>query len=189
MNSQDWESFALVVTMAIEGITLVFYFRERAEKREAELELKQIKRRADAPFLVPSDIVFGAIKYTDENGELRFLRSDSGFVLSWRGNEVVVDRLCADWNRVFFLVDNAGEAARGMIVKLDGETISLKREADDDDSRGLLYLEYPYKPEKHGKEQTLLLSFETRSGVQDTHRYLTRHGFRVLDRIDPVLPQ
>jgi hypothetical protein len=186
MDWQAGETIALVVMAIIEAITIIFYCREKAAKNKSEQELKQIKRRSDAPYLTPSDTFFTGINFIFEKDEPRTWLSDSPNLLCFQRDEV--DPNLASGNLIIFVVDNAGESARAIIVKLDGEQIALKREADRSDSKGLIYLEYAYNPQKHGKEQTLTISFETRNGVQDTHRYIIRHGFRVLQRIDPTLP-
>jgi hypothetical protein len=186
MGWQAGETIALVVMAVFEGVTLIFYFREKAAKDKAEQDLKQIKRRGDAPYLVPSGTVFGQLYFAAGDGEIRAWHVTLGNVLSFQRNEVGSE--CPAGNPVILVVDNTGESARGIVVKLDGEEISLKREADLNDAHGLYFLEYPYAPEKRGQEQRIAVSFETQNGVQDTHRYITRHGFRVLQRINPALP-
>jgi len=156
-------------------------------RHKADDELKAIIRRGDAPYFSPSDAVFTSIAVYNESGGIMGWFAKNGNVLNRFRKEVVND-FPIGWP-VVFPVDNIGEPARSIMMKLDGEEIPLKREAHKDDSNGLLFLEYAYKPEKHGKEQIITISFETRNGVQDTHRYITRHGFRILKRIDPPLPQ
>jgi hypothetical protein len=159
---------------------------ERAAKEKAEGDLRQIRRRGDAPYLEPSATFFTGINFIFEKDEHRLWQAGGPKILSFQRDEVSSE--LPPGQPIIFVVNNAGESARGVVVKLDGAAIALKMEADVNDSHGLYYLEYPYEPEKHGREQALVLSFETRSGVQDIHRYITRHGFRVLKRIDPALP-
>jgi hypothetical protein len=187
MDWQAGETIALVVMAVFEAVTLFFYFREKSSKDCAEKELKIIKRRGEAPFLQPSATPFQFIEFIFEKDERRMWTPNEQNVLCFVRDEVTEN--LAPENAVVFVVDNVGEPARCVVVKLDGEVIALKREIDGHYSQGLLYLEYAYKPQKRGKEQTITISFETRSGVQDTHQYITRHGFRVLRRIDPTLPQ
>jgi hypothetical protein len=163
------------------------WLHEIREKRKAEQALHQIKRRGEAPYLEPSATFFNGINFIFEKDEPRLWQADSPNVLGFRRDEV--DSNLPPEQPIIFVVNNAGETARGVIVKLDGEQIALKREADFNNSQGLFYLEYPYKPEKHGMEQAITIQFETRSGVQDTHRYVTKHGFRILRRADPGLPR
>ena len=185
----DWqepESIALVIMGVIELITLVFYFRERRSKNYAEEELKLIKRRGDAPYILPSDTVFGQLYHDFGEGEVKIWSAMNGNVLCFSRGEVPND--CPAGTTIVFVVSNIGEPTKSASVKLDGQPILLKREVDFDDAKGLYFLEYPYAPEKHGKDQILTVSFETRSGAQDTHKYITKHGKRHLERIDPPLP-
>lgn len=86
---------------------------------------------------------------------------------------------------VLLVIENAGKGARKISVTLDGTPIALKQEADFQGAHGLSYFEYLYEPEKHGREQHIVLKFEAESGHQDQHTYKTRHGMRTLQRIDP----
>ena len=61
-------------------------------------------------------------------------------------------------------------------------------EAAMQNARGRIFLEYPYEKVLHGKEQQITVSFETDDGIQDTHLYSTKHGFRILARVDPPMP-
>ena len=94
-----------------------------------------------------------------------------------------------DGEMVLLPVENTGRAARGVTVKLDGVSIVLEREIDIEGAHGLTCLMYPYEKAKHGMEQRITLSFESESGEHDTHTYLTKHGCRQLNRINPPLPQ
>jgi hypothetical protein len=191
MNWQAFEAIATVVMALIAGISAAWAFQEyRSRKRaetatqKAELELKQIRRRGDAPFLKPSDLRFNALYVGATNNEIRFFPAGEPSMLCAFREEVELE----DGRSVIFVVENVGKAAPSVSLKLDGEAISVQREADMDHAHGLQFLVYPYHKSKHGKEQILTLSFESASGVQDSHRYLTRHGFRVLHRIDPPTP-
>jgi len=107
----------------------------------------------------------------------------SGNVLSIIRNEVAEDM--AEGDLVILVIDNQGEAAPRVLVKLDGQAIELIGEPDIDGAHGLHFIKYPFKPSLRGMEQRVELWFES-SGVQDTHLYRTEHGRRVLCRIDPA---
>jgi hypothetical protein len=93
-----------------------------------------------------------------------------------------------DGDEVVLVVENIGQAARSVKLKLDGESISFHQEAEMQHAGGHQYIMYSYRKSKHGQEQKLTVSFESGSGVQDTHIYATRHGMRFLRRMDPPLP-
>jgi hypothetical protein len=159
--------------------------RAEASQAAAEKELKEIRRRGDAPFLKPSAELFNLLYYDMGGGKVNPL-PPGGYrgMLCKLLNEVQLN----DGEEVIFVIDHSGANARGVSLKLDEKPIALGREADMGGARGRYYLVYPYEKVKHGKEQIISLAFETENGVQDTHRYLTRHGFRVLHRIDPPMP-
>ena len=185
------EAVATAVAAAAAIVTTYWAFTERRSKitaraaqAAAELELKNIQRRAHAPFLKPSSDKFNAIYHNLGGGKVAFVSCGDKSLLCDFRDEVEAN----DGEEVFFVVENLGASARGISVKLDGKPISLKREADMQNSGGRIYLVYPYEKSKHGLEQVITLSFESETGVQDTHKYITRHGFRILKRIDPPMP-
>jgi hypothetical protein len=185
------EAISTGVAAVAAAVTTYWAFTERRSKiaaraaqAAAELELKNIKRRAQAPFLKPSNDRFNAIYHNLGGGKVAFVSVGQKFLLSDFLNEVEAN----DGDEVFLVVENSGAGARGISVKLDGKPISLSREAEMENARGRIYLVYPYEKSKHGKDQIISLSFESDTGLQDTHQYITRHGFRVLRRIDPQMP-
>lgn len=182
----NWEIFWVAIeSIATLGL-FVWAILERRARKRADNELQEIKRRGDAPFLTVSNANFQQLYHELKQDVVNVWYATNGNVLSCFRDEVGSDM--GKGLPVVFVVDNAGQSARAIIVKLDSEEIAFKREVDFSDSQGLYFLEYPYDPEKRGKEQRLTLSFETSSGVQDTHIYMTRHGMRFLKRIDPPLP-
>jgi len=148
--------------------------------------LSLIKRRGEAPYLSISNANFQQLYHKLEQGVVKVWPATNGNVLCCLRDEVGID--VPEGTPLIFVIDNVGQAVRGLDVKLDGGTIAFKREVDFSNSQGLYFLEYPYDPAKRGKEQKLFISFETNSGVQDTHIYIIRHGMRFLKRIDPPLP-
>ncbi len=184
MNWSAYEAIALVIMAAIEAITIFLALRERRAKKKAEDELNQIHRRGTAPYFRPSEEIVSNLWINTSTGGIACIPSIHPAVLRKSRNEVRID----DSESVFLVVENLGEAAHVISVKLDNETISLDQEPDMDSAHGFQYFVYPYQKAKHGKEQRVSLAFETRSGVQDTHLYVTRHGCRFLQRVDPPLP-
>lgn len=153
--------------------------------RKDRSELRMIHRRGRAPYLVPSSALFNFIYEPPNEGQcMGGWSGANGNVLTVDRNEVTDELLAGD--PVIFPVSNDGEAARAVIVKLDGEEISLFREPEMRSARGLQFLKYPFDPSKRGKQQSLTLSFETRDGVRDTHKYVIVHGRRILKRVDPT---
>lgn len=192
----DWqepESIALVVMGVIELVTLWFLFverrekkREKADKEKAESQLVLIRRRGDAPLLVPSSSRFNMTSRSVGNGRLLMVSPMDGAVLCEFRNEVNIP--AGQEQIVVFVVENIGERARAASVKLDDGTAVLQQEAEMEGARGRLFLIYPYDRAVHGQEQKLTLTFESQSGIQDTHTYSIRHGVRFLRRIEPPLP-
>jgi hypothetical protein len=159
--------------------------KEKAAKEKAEKELREIKRRGDAPYLVPNDALFNGIYISNGPGQVGYMTPFHSALLYADRKEVGPDTE----GDVVFLVENQGRPARAVTIKLDGEEISIEKEADLNDAHGYQFIVYPYHKEKHGKEQIISISFESSSGVHDTHYYKTRHGFRILKRADPDLPK
>jgi hypothetical protein len=164
------------------GLGWVVALLQWRKKRKAEAELKLIRRRGDAPYLTPSDTTVDRL-FTDATvGEARTAGPDT--VLTVLHGEVPKE-MPAD-TPVRFVVDNQGQPARRVSVNLDGKPIQLRSEPALAFANGLQFLEYPYDPKKHGQDQTLVISFETASGVQDRHTYTLKHGIRHLVRTDPA---
>lgn len=158
--------------------------KEKAAKEKAETELQEIRRRGDGPYLVPNDAYFNALYIHNGPGQVGFMQPGYPSLLCADRQEVSQDIE----EPVTFLVENTGKAVRAVTIKLDGEEIHIEKEADMQDAHGFQFLVYPYYKDKHGKEQTITISFESSNGVHDTHHYKTRHGFRILKRVDPYLP-
>lgn len=184
------EAIATAVAAVAASVTTYWAFTERrakiiarAAQAASELELKNIQRRAHAPFLKPSDDVFNAIYHNVGEGKVAFIPYGEKALLCNSRNEVEA----SDGDEVIFIVENLGAAARGISVKLEGKPISLRREADMQYAGGRIYLVYPYTKLKHGQDQIITLSFESETGIQNIHKYVTRHGIRVLKRIDPPM--
>src|ERR1035438_5475603 len=133
--------------------------KKRAEVAQAaaELELKNTRRRAHAPFLKPSADRFNAIYHNLGGGKISFVSVGHKSLLSEFRDEVEAN----DGDEVFFVVENLGASARGISVKLDGKPIFLSREAEMQNSGGRNYLVYPYEKSKHGKDQIISLAFES----------------------------
>ncbi len=179
-NDINWEA---IIALA----ALLWAICEHIARRKAERKLDEIKRRGDAPFLSVSDTILGTILYY-RNGEVELWHAatDRG-ILSFQHERV--EALNAG-DPVVLLVNDTGEPTHEIIVKLDDIPIVFDSGRDHEKSTEKIYfLKYPYDPQKNGHQQRITVAFETRSGVHDTHTYITRHGVRFLKRIDPALPQ
>jgi hypothetical protein len=166
------------ITTAVGWVVAAFQWRK---KRKAEADLKLIRRRGDAPYFVPSESTFDRLLVGAARNQAAAASADT--VLSVFNHEI--SKEAPTGTPVRLVVDNQGQPARRISVTLDGQQIQLRSEPSLEFASGLQFLEYPYAPEKHGKDQTLAISFESTSGVQDRHIYATKHGIRHLVRADP----
>ena len=96
-----------------------------------------------------------------------------------------VDQVGAIGKPVIFVISNRGDAADKLRISLVGKPLEIVHEPAIDAAHGLVAFAYDYDPAMHGRDMVLEVWFQSRSGFEDTHRYRTRHGFRVLERIDP----
>lgn len=158
---------------------------EKAGREKAEGELLLIRRRGNAPFLAPDPRTFGYLYLPAETpGSYPFVAGGSPELLCFTRSEV--DRVgMKPGSDVLFVIQNKGEDADRIKVSLDGKRIRLRQEPDLDSARGLDFISYEYIPELHGREQVIEVWFQARSGFEDTHKYRTRHGMRILERTDP----
>lgn len=158
---------------------------EQKKRQTAEAELQIIRRRGQAPYLIPSRDRFNMMYVPSENpAAIEFRSPRHSDILCEDRHEV--DRQLAAGSRIFFVVDNTGHAARRIKIDLDGTPALIGTEPEMSDSKGRQFLIYSYDPSRHGQEQRLRISFETSDGIQDTHIYSLRHGLRSLYRIDPA---
>lgn len=159
---------------------------ERAAKQKAEAELREIHRRSAerCPYFSLFDGRFNMITApSDELGQLDSLSPNSGSVLCFWCDEV--DRSIKSGAAIHLLVENQGCTAYEIAVTLDAEPVKFL-EVQTYESHVLNAIKYAYRPEHHGAEQTLEIQFLAEDGVRDRHRYVTKHGFRILKRIDPA---
>lgn len=183
------EAILAVIGMGT-GVILWLVGRRKSKRTEAENAkmaeiLAKIKREAEAPYLVPSDTRVNLVFDEGEPGHVGFYSWANGNLLC-TGREEVSESMPAG-KEVIFLIENTGKPARACVIELDGKEIALRREPKMKDAHGLQFLAYPFDPSLRGKPQKLSLTFKTHTGFQDTHIYMTRHGCRVLVRIEPPL--
>jgi len=167
------------VTAVVGWVTAFVQWRK---KRKSEAELKLIRRRGEAPYLVPSDNHFDRLFIAASDHEARF--ADKEAVLNIFRDEILTNTPAG--TPIFLVVENQGKAARRVSVFLDGQEIQLRDEPRLEFASGLTFLQYAYDPKRHGQQQKLVIAFETPSGVQDRHIYTMKHGFRSLRRQDPT---
>jgi hypothetical protein len=171
----------LTALVAVVGWIVALVLWRRRGKLEAELML--IRRRAQAPCLAPSEAVFSFLYTTPGQGPIQACAVTSGRLLSRFRNEV--DKKTEAGADILLVVENRGEDPRECRLLLDGQSVPLAQEPAVSDAHGLLYIHYPYQPDRHGQDQRLVIEFETTNGVQDRHTYLLKHGVRSLRRADP----
>jgi len=158
---------------------------EHARAEKAEAELLAIRRRGDAPLLAVGGKRFnGVYVQTEDPGNVHYYAAGNPHLLCFYREEVERDLAAND--AIIFVVENRGQYAPLVEVKLDGQPIEIRNEADLNSAKGLQFLVYPYDPGAHGKPQTIEMRFQAESGRWDTHLYRTVHGRRVLVRIDPA---
>jgi hypothetical protein len=161
--------------------------QEREERKKAEAELAAVSRRAfdAAPYFAVSDRRFDLIEFPSDNPRKNFrLAPWEPSMLSFMHTEV--DRTIPDGEQILLLIEERGSPAEEIKILLDGNPASLVYGLFDRRQSQLPAIQYAYRPQCHGKEQTFEISFLASNGVRDTHRYATRHGFRELRRIDPA---
>ncbi len=175
-------ALALWGLVAVAGWVTAFWLWRKGQRAEAELRL--IRRRTEAPCLVPSDAMFNFLYTTPGQGPIQGCSVASGCLLSHFRNEV--DKNTAPGATVLLVIENRGQEPRRAALWLDGQPVRLAKEPAVSDAHGLQYIEYPYDRARHGQEQRLVIEFETGSGVVDRHTYLLKHGQRFLRRMDPA---
>jgi hypothetical protein len=154
------------------------------KERKSSNELKAIKARAHAPFLAPSFQAFHQLYTNLGNNSAGFQTPGQANLLCWMRSEVDKS-VVPDGTPILFVIENNGEAVRRKIVRLEGTEVLILAEPDIDSAQALIYLQYPYSSSKHGQTQNLKIWFETTSGIQASHTYHLRHGFRYIERVDP----
>lgn len=160
--------------------------KKKSEKREqiAAAEIQAIRRRGNAPYLQPENRRFNALYFDNgKPGQMGCWHGTNGNILS-----VFLDEVSREMPKdtlVIFLIENTGQHGRRVKILLDGQPITLVSEAEIKSANNFQWLQYPYDPAKHGKEQLLTIAFETNDGVQDIHTYMIEHGRRKIVRIDP----
>jgi hypothetical protein len=186
MNLDAIKSISSVASATVALASLLWGFQQHRAKKRAERELSRIRRRGDAPFLRPCNTAFNLLHRRLGAGQIAGWHAGDGALLCFFRDEV--EQKLSNGTDVILVVENTGESARAVRLRLDGKEISIEKEPDFQSAHGLQFLVYPYERAKHGQEQQLTVSFETDNGVQDTHSYIIRHGFRILKRVDPPLP-
>jgi|GEM_PF-2053497 hypothetical protein len=172
---------------AIAGAFMLWLLEQPAKRRAkaAEAELSSIRRRARGPYLFPSDARFDCLYFPPvDPGQIPYRTHARGDLLCFTREEV--ERDIPAGHPIILVIDNRGEDCPEATITLDGDPVRVQKEPELADARGLQFILYPYRPDKHGQPQTLEVRFLARDGVRDVHRYYTEHGRRILRRIDPV---
>lgn len=162
--------------------------RLKAEQKQAhaESELATIRRRSLElrPYLGVSDRRFNGVQFeSSQPGRDIWLSAIHPNLLCSHRDQVPSDLPAGQ--AVVLALENEGQRAVEAIVTVAGAHAQLI-EPVNAEAAGLLLLSYPYRPDQHGKEEVVELSFLAVSGVRDTQRYITKHGHAFLWRIDPA---
>jgi hypothetical protein len=158
--------------------------RERASKERAESELQLIRRRSldDSPYLTPSSESFNGATFPSEKpGSSYYLPAGGATLLCYFKNEIA--EAVPAGTEIYMVLENKGSSAQEIEITMDGQPIRLL--PFDIHEQTVPGIAYSYDPKIRGKEQIVSISFLARNGSRDTHRYVTRHGFRIFKRIDP----
>jgi hypothetical protein len=185
-HDNHWECFWTAFSAVVAVLAFFWAVLERISRMRTDKKLDEIKRRGDAPFFCVCESAMWNIAFYRDGGVEYLCAATEKSILSFQHG--TVEALHAG-DPVILLVDDAGEPTHEIVVKLDDDPIIFGSAIEHDTAKKVLFLKYPYDPQKQGKEQRIIVSFETRSGVHNTHTYLTLHGVRFLKRIDPPLPQ
>lgn len=122
------------LTTAVGWVVALFQWRK---KRKAEAELKLIRRRGDAPYLIPSTTTVDRL-FIDASANVANTAGPAT-ILSVFHPEVPKD--IPTGTSVRLIVDNQGQTARRVSVTLDGEPIHLRSEPALQFANGLQFLE------------------------------------------------
>lgn len=168
---------------------------EQSRRETAESELKQIRARAEAPYLVAASIWANGVEHSHEVQ----LRGPGGGLMvagdrrKQFGAGVQIAPLPAAGATVTILLKNQGQTVRGAAVQ-NGEVKLVCRlgrlYADAEEpypkaQHTLPRLKYRFEPAKVGKNCRFELYFESESGMKQTHTYEYIHGVCSLTRIAP----
>lgn len=160
---------------------------EEANKRAAvEAELAAIRRRAPnaSPMIGVSVRRFNGVQIEAlKPGTFVWYPAGGTQLLCFICEEVPED--LAAGTPVILVVENFGAVAYQISVTMKSEERVVIQELHSEGAEDLLAIVYPYHPELHGTFQALDVAFLRADGVRDVHQYHTRHGMRVLQRIDP----
>jgi hypothetical protein len=159
--------------------------KERGAKERAEAQLREIQRRStkSTPYLAPSRHKFNGLDWHNPaDGKHYWVSAGTRNLLCFL-TEVINEEM-PEGDEVMLLLENRGSSAQEIEVKMAGQNVEFFSMEDD----GVRHpcIAYKYDPAKRGQEQIVEVSFLAENGFRDTHRYLTKHGFRILKRVDPA---
>ena len=160
--------------------------RERAAKEKAETALLEIRRRAtdSSPLFLLSSERFNGVTIPGSKPTEHFVfLAGHACLLCYMRDEV--DRKVPLGEFIYLLVEHRGSDAYEISIQLDEEEAGFIQ-AEADGHYPIYAIRYAYRPEYHGREQTIKVRFLAANGVRDTHRYATSHGIRAIKRIDPA---
>lgn len=171
--------FRAIPTLAF-TFTLFSWLHARSEKRSeaakrkiAEDEIRETRRRGNAPFFRASHL------HVPQGNERPNQIVDFG-------KEVDVKTILPGIVLSLSLANDGHEARNLNDDWESGEGLELCSTGLKRDPHHATGLSYKYDPAKHGQTKRIKISFETLDGVKDQHVYETRHGFCEFRRIDPA---
>jgi len=167
---RQWAVIAAVVGWAAAAC-------EWIRKRRAEARLKEIRRRAEAPFLVPTSFtahsIADPVRFVDMRNHGDMLEKFS-VLLGTHGVEM----------RQGF--SNEGQKVRAVSIVQPSlvSLVNVGTVIPEGPSAG--WLRYVYDHSKKGQPERFSIQFESLMGVRQIHVYEVIHGVRSLQRVDPA---
>jgi hypothetical protein len=186
-----WISALVGILVGVAGLVFKLYqWRagriEKAAKKQAEVEEREIQRRAPStrPFYRLSDARFQTLELaTEKPWEYSAITMRDRALLCAGRNEI--DGNLPPGEIIYLLVENKGCDPSDLTVIMEGEPVSLVT-FNRNPSRPLFAFAYPFDPVKFRRHQTVQIYFLAADGTKDSQAYATIHGIRTLKRVDPA---
>lgn len=144
----------------------------------AQNELRAIRKRGEAPFLVPAEVHGHYLEFCSKGDRI-------GFEKVIRPG---VDLTVFEGEEIILPVDNIAKNLHTWRVRIDGEEGAFLFQALADGKRPVYAIKYPFKSVLRGQWQILEIAFLVEGGADGIHRYLIQHGEWGLLRIYPPFP-
>lgn len=158
--------------------------KERTAKEDAERKIATLERRApeNRPLYKIAPQRFNSVKMVADGKLGVWSPRLSGRLLSWEREEVHSEMPARE--HVLLLVEHLGAPAYEVVATIAGLPAAFEP-AEIDDGKRVYAIQYAFDPANRGERQEIKFAFLAANGARDVHTYATKHGFRMLERIDP----